>query len=213
MSRFWLNADYVKCIHASGELFSRVILYFKPSEEYGDCLFSVGSSPYPREPLAWVVGKGTLSSLRGSGSSIGSLRGELKKEEGTFGDRSETRKECPNTGLNLRVMVFANRWIQACTYLKENIMNRNYLPSTHQAILRLRSLQGTYITRTVLGITVRIDIPTIAQAIGCECVKNAYHKEWVLDAGGITNVGRVLMRDGESGTILYNKLDDKAKVF
>lgn len=22
MSRFWLNADYVKCIHASGELFS-----------------------------------------------------------------------------------------------------------------------------------------------------------------------------------------------
>jgi len=22
MSRFWLNADYVKCVHASGELFS-----------------------------------------------------------------------------------------------------------------------------------------------------------------------------------------------
>jgi hypothetical protein len=26
MSRFWLNADYVKCIHASGEFFSGYVL-------------------------------------------------------------------------------------------------------------------------------------------------------------------------------------------
>lgn len=27
MSRFWLNADYVKCVHSSGELFSGYCLY------------------------------------------------------------------------------------------------------------------------------------------------------------------------------------------
>lgn len=26
MHRFWLNADYVKCIHASGELFSGYVI-------------------------------------------------------------------------------------------------------------------------------------------------------------------------------------------
>lgn len=28
MGRFWLNADYVKCIHASGELFSGYDAYY-----------------------------------------------------------------------------------------------------------------------------------------------------------------------------------------
>jgi len=34
MSRFWLNADYVKCIHASGELFSGYEFCFYPFKEY-----------------------------------------------------------------------------------------------------------------------------------------------------------------------------------
>lgn len=35
MSRFWLNADFVKCVHASGELFSGYDVFYIFLQKYG----------------------------------------------------------------------------------------------------------------------------------------------------------------------------------
>ena len=43
MRRFWLNADYVKCVHASGELFSGYDTFHFPWSEKISFLFSFSS--------------------------------------------------------------------------------------------------------------------------------------------------------------------------
>ncbi|KAL2336861.1 hypothetical protein Fmac_011307 [Flemingia macrophylla] len=105
-----------------------------------------------------------------------------------------------------------NQELEDCDILGYFNLKETIYPVLIRKFYETTKFSKTVITGEVLNTSIRIDIPIIAQAIGCERVKTAYQKKWVSDVGGLTNVGKVIMKEGEKDIILYGKLDDKAKL-